>query len=386
MDREYGSVHNRNCNTRNRAWSLRIIRILCVNDHGGNLMDVMKVILDPIGYHGVGDFYENLMKRPTIKSYRSFYGALWDRASIIHFNWVNYEGFRRRMRLRAKIILCKIFKIRIIWTIHNVLPHSYKSHKMVLKTQSLLAKNTDFFTFFSHADKLSFEKTMQIQIPSNRFCIHPCGPSPMDIPLLDQAQARSRLGLPLDKTLLLYFGPIYEYKGVVDLLDALALYCQENPLECPRLYLIIIGRTHSKSLQLEITHKIERLHENIQIMWTQYFIKSSILATFMIATDLFVFPFRSINNSSTFLTAKRFAAKLVTSKLGSMVEHDAEFGNPAFFFEPNNIQSLVQTLKRAIHSPEYADPCIDTQKVQEMWDRVYDKIYLIYEKLTIKQE
>ena len=56
----------------------------------------------------------------------------------------------------------------------------------------------------------------------------------------DRAEARTRLGLPPGRTIILYVGNVYETKGVLDLAAAFETICARHP----EAMLVIVWRWH----------------------------------------------------------------------------------------------------------------------------------------------
>lgn len=125
---------------------------------------------------------------------------------------------------------------RIIWTIHNVLPHELRflAPELVLcqgiatLAHTIMVMNPDTARLVSDWYTLSPEKTIQIDHPSY------LGRFPNTV---SRADARRAHGLSPDDVVLLFVGSVRPYKGLEDLLPAF----DRAHANCDRLKLLIAG-------------------------------------------------------------------------------------------------------------------------------------------------
>jgi glycosyltransferase involved in cell wall biosynthesis len=124
-------------------------------------------------------------------------------------------------------------------------------------------------------------------------------------------EARSRLGLSPDRTVLVTLGGIRPYKALDVLLDAF----EELSRDDSALHLLIAGRVMADPAGAELAARCARL-ERV----TGHFdhVPDDEVQVWMNAADLAVLPYRDILNSGAFLLAQTFGLPVVAPRAGSL--------------------------------------------------------------------
>lgn len=339
------------------------------------MKDKIKVIIEPLAYRGDSAWVKNLQKRKIVKDYGNFLATFKHRIIIAHYNWINYINPFQALRFLLKLIIYKTRRIKVVWTVHNVLPHTIRNYPLAVLQRRFLARIANHLTFFSKNDMLIFEKIMNVKIAKKSTIVN-CGPTPFKIPYITRKEARTKLKLNQNKKYIIAFGGIQDYKGV----DILIQIFKEIEKKIPNVELILTGKCKDAELKM----KIEELLSDVEhYRWLKAFLTEEDLSTYIIAADLNAMLFRVISNSETFLLSKRFPTKIVVPYLGSLPAHD-KFGQPAFFYNPNDREDAKNTIIEALNSENNEWKFISDEECKEEWDKIYQKIYAIYRGLTKK--
>ena len=166
------------------------------------------------------------------------------RFEILHLHWTPVD-LPRKIVLVVKILLLRLRGGRVVWTVHNLIPHEKRATYTELMYLKLLAKLMDRIVVF--CDKASERVVRKYSVTRSKVQVTPHGNY---IGLLDsspsQKEAREKLGIETKMSIFLYFGLIREYKGVTNLirafrkLDALAR-------------LIIAGEPHDEGMRKKLS-------------------------------------------------------------------------------------------------------------------------------------
>lgn len=181
---------------------------------------------------------------------------------------------------------------RVLWTVHNVLPHETRYRDIELELNAFLGEVSDVVHVMSEATfdllqglyHLPPEKHVQIPHPSYQG-LHVVTPA-------DREAGRSRLGIPAERKVLLFFGQMRPYKGLDTLLQALGCLADAG-LEVPLL--LLAGRADD-----DVRNEVEAaIPPGVDVISHFGYVPDEELPTWFGAADLAVFPFRQILNSGS---------------------------------------------------------------------------------------
>ena len=267
------------------------------------------------------------------------------RGRVLHLHWLDrvvQEAERldlaaeRLAGFRRAILDLKARGARVVWTVHNVLPHQVRYYFLELQLCQFVAEQADAIHVMSGSTaalaapyfRIPPEKVVQIDHPSYD------GAYPV---VLDRDQARAQLGLSRSEINLLFFGLIREYKGVGRLLDAFARVAARDA----RLRLDVVGRVDPPHTE-EFVH---RLHHSAQVRPHLRFIPNDLVQRHLLAADIAVLPFERVLNSGSLALATTFGLPVVVPATPAFAEFA---GRPMTeTFTPGDTDSLAEALWRA---------------------------------------
>jgi glycosyltransferase involved in cell wall biosynthesis len=279
---------------------------------------------------------------------------------VIHIHWQRFALTWRGRRLyrlstlnaHASFRWLAVLGIRIVWTVHNALPHERETANDAAVTR-LLSKAA-VCTIVHSPDALT--ELQALGADTTRSAVIPHGPYSEAYPALSREEGRRRLGIEEDRHVFLFFGQIRPYKGVDDLLDAWDLLLRELDDAAPPL-LIVAGKCDDSDQR----ERIERRLSAAGSRFVEGYVPHDDVAAFFAAADWVVLPFRTVTTSGSALLALSLGRAIVAPRIGSLSEmpdsvgllYDAGGLADALRIAATASQAELRT--RAIAAREYAD-------------------------------
>ena len=234
---------------------------------------------------------------------------------------------------------------RLVWTVHNVLPHDASYPEIEAEVCRTVAAHADLVhvlcdeTMVAVAPYYSLDPARVVTIPHSSYA----GIYPQRVP---RARARRRLGLAEDERALTTVGRLRPYKGVDRLLDAF----ERPPLDRPDLRLLVAGRPGDAPGMAELVSRIEatpRVRSSLRR------VPDSDLQVWLGGADLAVLPYAGILNSGSLLLAETFGVPVVAPRSGALIARD---GLPHVrLFDPDDFEPVLATAVRdLVDSPAAA--------------------------------
>jgi glycosyltransferase involved in cell wall biosynthesis len=259
---------------------------------------------------------------------------------------------------------CKLIGYKIVWTIHNVLPHDYKK-KDVGKTKWFF-ENVDFH-FVHYETNLKKIQDLGLKVENVTLINHPI----YDIypNKIDRNNARKKLGIPLDKRVLLSFGQIRKYKGLDHFQKSLKILGE-------KYYGLVVG----KSVDKKFTNLL-RKNETTNFRIIEGFVPDDEIQIYMNACDVVVLPYNEISTSGATLLAYAFSKPVLGTRVGCM--HEVVNDETGLLVKPKDPNSLVIGTKK-IFSKNYIQMGkngYEMAKKKFTWDKLTEQTANIYMKL-----
>src|SRR2546426_6361488 len=204
--------------------------------------------------------------RLIVKAWRvlRYYGRLLAFAArtdvrLFHILWFRKFPYIERTLLNAYF---KLLGKKLVFTAHNVDDQSRDG-----KTASVVNRLSLTFLYhivdhiFVHTHAMTNRLVEEFKVAANKVTVVPFGINDVIPPSnATRSAARQQLGLGHDERVLLFFGNITPYKGVEDLLRAMAILVQEGK----RFTLILAGRVKDRSCEAYWA-ALEYLIEELQL-------------------------------------------------------------------------------------------------------------------------
>jgi glycosyltransferase involved in cell wall biosynthesis len=154
---------------------------------------------------------------------------------VVHVHWPEYLvrpfttsrrdaalNAARLARLAAGVVTCRLLRVRIVWTVHNLGPHEADASWAAFRAYELVARAADVFVVHSRAAA----RRVEARFPRShgRVLVAPHGHYRGAHPqaAAGRAEVRARYGVPPGAFLLLAFGQVRRYKRLAELARAVA--------------------------------------------------------------------------------------------------------------------------------------------------------------------
>ena len=193
---------------------------------------------------------------------------------------------------------------------------------------------------------------------------------------VDKVQARKDLCLPQDKTILLFFGFIRDYKGLDLLMRAYAKTITNNqsPITNP-LLLVVAGEFYNNAQQYGELEK--ELGLEGRIIWHTSFIPDDRVRYYFSAADLIVQPYKSATQSGVTQIAYHFGKPMLVTDVGGLAEIVPD-GKVGYVCEVSE-DSVSDAIRRfASMEPEEREKTfahnIQEEKAKYAWSKMTDVI------------
>lgn len=233
-------------------------------------------------------------------------------------------------RFRTAVDAARSRGARLVWTIHNVLPHDARHLELELELNRYLAATADAVHVMNRATAAAVSEYYTLD-PAK--VVHIPHPSYQGVYPASQSrdEARDALGLGPDDRTVLAFGQLRPYKGVDFLVEAVrSLPAAERPV------LLLAGRTSDEDRAtidalLGDDLRAVREHDHVADVEVQRWFR---------AADVAVFPYRRVLNSGALHLAASFE---VPSVLPDEPHLRAEFGLEGWvrWFDPSDAASSL---------------------------------------------
>jgi glycosyltransferase involved in cell wall biosynthesis len=197
---------------------------------------------------------------------------------------------------------------------------------------------------------------------------------------VDRAKALRQLGLPMDKTYLLFFGFVRKYKGLDLLIKAMA----DPILKKTGVTLIIAGEFYEKEEKFRSLIQKENVSEQV-ILYPQY-IPDTRVKYFFSASDLVVLPYRSASQSGISQIAFNFWKPVLITDVGGLAEI-VEEGLNGFVTLPEP-EHIAQGIRRFLEVREKVDFTSNIRQRNDLfsWDAFTTNLLLQLLKCPVLPE
>jgi glycosyltransferase involved in cell wall biosynthesis len=268
--------------------------------------------------------------------------------------------------------------VRIVYTVHNALPHGDR-RTSVSRAYRRLYKQADALVVLSQfvgqqvLERVDCTLAQKIQIIEH-------GVLDLECPMPTREQARAELHQKPDADVVLFMGLIRSYKGIADLIDAVAIARRERP----NLRLIIAGRPYESFEPYQA--QIRRLGLTEIVQSFPRHISEQLKSVLYAAADITVLPHREASQSAMGLEAIGAGKPLIVTRGGALTELIEE-GISGYSVPVADPASLAEALCRFFRlsraeqqSMADASKALGTERFG--WSSVAQKHLDLYRRLT----
>ena len=244
----------------------------------------------------------------------------------------------------AVLLICRLLGVRVVMTVHNILPHEVRSFERALF--ALYYRLADALILHSERNRSQLLKWLPDLNPDRLFVV-PFG-NYADFRDLDlsRAEARSLLELPQEGKIALFFGAIRPYKG----LDLFFQAVKPVRASCREAVFVVAGQV-LRGEQADYEAQVAALgvgKEDLIVRFGYLSVADSI--AYVCAADLVVLPYREIYQSGVLLFAFSFGRPVLATRVGSFPE-TVEEGKSGWLVDREDPEGLQQALIRLLQDP-----------------------------------
>lgn len=253
---------------------------------------VTVVLLKPFHYSSLNNILKIIYHR--IKGSR-----------IIHVHWLYI--FPHELVMRCFCVFAESMNMKIIWEVHNILPHGYKEIDRTISRTFF--HRADGIVFHSHEDVGRIKDLLGVDsdkpyivMPHGNFI----GSYRNDT---EKQAARSLLQIDPGAKVLLCFGFLRKNRGYDCLLDAVE--------RIRNVILILAGRVEDKEVHREL---VRRTKDQPNVRLYTGWIPNDDVQIYFNACDVVVLPYSEITTSGVAPLAYSFKRPVITTSIGGMKE------------------------------------------------------------------
>jgi len=230
--------------------------------------------------------------------------------------------------------------IRVIWTVHNQLPHELAYRDAEIALYRLLAERADAIHVMSPSTAAVLAGICELPSDRIRQIPHPSYLGVYGVPP-SRSEARRALGVEQLAPTVLFLGQMRPYKGLGTLLGALRLLSQEGR---PLPTLLLAGAATP-----EVRAEIESLiPEGLDVVSKFEFVPDGEVSTWFAAADLAVFPYTAILNSGSVHLSAAFGVPAMLPNEAHLVEQFGDEPWVGFFDVEDSVCSMADEISRRL--------------------------------------
>ena len=287
-------------------------------------------------------------------------------ADFAHFHWPSFHygaSTARRtvylaIRFATMLLLLRARGVRILWTAHNLYPHTRSSPSWIDYAVRLLICRLAALVLV-HGREAARLVMQEFKVPSSRVVVIDHG-NFLGYYLRDASkmEARSRLGWSAGGFVYLFFGHCKRYKNVHKLIEKFQDHCRE-----PDSYLVIAGRCSDADYRAEIEAKIRRKPDRIS--FEPRFVPDAEVQYFLRGADTVVLPFEDVLTSGSAILALSFGRPVVAPRLGCLME--VIHGDSGVLYDVSDTHGLENAMT-AVRRTAFQESAIETRALALRWE------------------
>jgi len=223
--------------------------------------------------------------------------------------------------------------IKVVCSVHDILPQEKGE-----VTRSLKKLYPSFDCLIVHTEDSHRTLKRLFHLPQQKIRVIPVGEySSMSEKAQNKHAAREALNILPDRRVLLFFGYIRKYKGLLDLLEALSIVRKA----VPKVFLIIAGQP-KEDFKIYKEAIAKWGIEDMVFSDIQY-IPLKAVSTYFSAADLVVLPYTNIYQSGIVYLAFAYKKPVIVTNVGGLPEV-VEEGKSGYIVPPGRPEKLAQAI------------------------------------------
>lgn len=333
--------------------------------------------VDPGLLDVVGRFHLARLPRRVLKMFEAMLNlfALVVRFSVsppdvIHVQYLPMLKWRLPLDLWF-LEFCRRRGARLVLTVHDLLPHD--TAETYKQTFYRLYHFVD--GMICHSDHIERRLISEFSVPPKKISVIPHGPFFYDLPDAGHEATLRSFGIDSCKSIVLWQGIIFPYKGIDLLLNAWQKVEATDKNAC-----LVIAGTGAPELLEQIRDQVSKLGlKNVHLHFR--FISTEELVGLYRAADIVVYPYRAITTSGALATGLALGKTIVASDLPVFRELLTS-GKNALLVDPQDSDALGRAISELMQDDDLRRRL--AENVQQMnfgdrsWLTIAEKTIQVY--------
>lgn len=247
--------------------------------------------------------------------------------AVVHLLWIKHPA----LDLFWGLLFCR--RGRFVYTMHNALPHDRES----------FLNRLAYALYYSLPDQIialgrpEIDKALKLNGGlGRRMNLIPHGLLFLDVPERGKAGARAALARGRDEKLVLFWGNIFPYKGLDDLLTAF------SRLSGPGVTLAVAGKWSVPAAVKQRWLREARATGRLTLF--EGFLEASRVRDLLCAADLLILPYKEATQSGVGFAALRYGLPLLVTRTGSLPELLPEDLRARWVVPPSSPDRLAEAI------------------------------------------
>jgi len=254
---------------------------------------------------------------------------------------------------------------KVLFICDNVIPHERRPGDVALTKYAF--KQADYFIVQSGA----VEKELLHYFPAAKYRQAPHPVFEIFGAPMAKAEARKALGIAA-KNVILYFGYVRPYKGVMTLLEAMQRL-REQQAEIGETTLLVVGEFYDD--EQKYRQRARALNLDSCVRFVADYVPNDHVARYFCAADVVALPYLSATQSGIAQIACNFDKPVIATNVGGLAEvvvHE----KTGFLVPPNDPRALAEAMRK-FYRENREDGFAANVKIEKKkysWDRVVEAI------------
>ncbi len=312
----------------------------------------------------------------------SFSNAIKLDYDLIHIHWpeffLNSNYVLKALVYSSFMLLClvwaKLFGKKIVWTVHNLKPHSVIYPKISKMYWAIFLRLVDGVVSLSKANELELIKKFPATANLQKVVTYHGLYHEYYVNNVKPSEARAVLNIPNGKKVFLVLGQVKPYKNVEELIDIFKQKSYENCI------LLIAGKAYNQQYYKTI---VDRIDGRSNILFHEGFVQDANLQAYFSVADYSVIPFNAIFNSGSALLSVSFKTPVLLPYSKNFEEYNALIGNQFTMFS-NNLSEAMEKLAFTKLVETHAQDTEVSRKIS--WMHIGQKTAEFYETLVLGKQ
>ncbi len=254
------------------------------------------------------------------------------KGDIYHFNWIESINQKKDyLKKKILIILLKLLNKKIIWTVHNNMPHEIKDQKQTIDFMKFMAKKADRVHVLCketvNSEYLKKYREKIVYIPHGDY-IGNYAKSRVDI--------HERYKIDKEKKIILFIGQVRKYKNI----ELLIKVFKNSYIENNNCVLLICGNCNDEEYKKELQEI-----STPNVFFDFKFIKDEEMESYLRNSEIIVAPYnkQSSLNSGTLWMAMSYKKTMMLPLIGC-VKDIRNYDDFLYVYDYNNQDDHYQKL------------------------------------------